>query len=609
MIQALIWGGFIPLLTLFITLRLIKRYVPLDWAQWDTWLVPWFNLCILVLADTLLPWDIATKGATLFYYLWMVTYGVQFVLCWLGLPILISYQQLQYSIYSIHDHETNSLIKWKRLYGSVIQNVKYYTIMLIATVIAFMFALVTLSIHSIWPIVISLSHLYSLSFTLTLLAMGLIIVPRDLAQRLFSRDRDIINKLYIALSHENDELNDSKLYLWDHSLNILESVPLNNGDVEFNDMLSLCQRDVKEHMDLLDNIDRLITDTTDEGPTQIKNVDALNKEWNQFLTHFYTIQFHQYQIDKLIHSLAKQSGGTTVPMQDDVILQFSQPWIVKARHFMTKSFIFVCFVLSVLFSTFIILLELLPTKLTNWIIWNRLPITQTSLILFIILIYNKFITLYSMTIIKFQNFHLTPNGQSNPTNLLYFILYGNRLLFPLYFNVMTFFQTVETCQFNNLLYEQLTLIPLINWLNKWLPPCFIIVIMISYYNNNWKWQLLSRFISEDTLYQLFGWFNLDDYNEEGAISNNTNPINSGDNERLSISTNTDASNLNDIEYSLQDGRFLFERAINNKNNSNDDITNSNNGTMMYTDNNSQGFNQSNEPTRNTGPGLSDYFNN
>lgn len=611
MVIRLIWIMGPIMVTMYLTLWLLKRFIPIK-SNLENWVIPWFNLCVLFLSDFLVPGDIYSQGESGYKYLWFTTYAIQFILCWFLLPCMISYHELNYSIYSLHG-------PLQQIYGSMIQNVKFYAICGVILVIGFILALMTLSIHSNWPIIISLCHIYSLSFTLTLLAMGLVIVPRDLYQRLFMKESHIINRYYITLSRQNDELNDSKLYLLDHSINILHSKPLTTGDVEFNKLLTNCKDEVKQKLDQLDwenrYNDHLLNDN-DDMFTPIKSIDKLNKEWNQFITHFYTIQYHQYQIDKYIHLLAKQSA-INIPNNTDtsVNLTYSQSYGQMLHKWGVNILLFTLLVLSIITSISVILLETLPARLTKWVIWNRLSATTAAPILIIILIYNKLISLYAMTIIKFQNFHLTPNGHSNPRNLFYFILYGNRLLFPLYFNLMTFIpaKVYEETQFNKILYNQIKLIPIVNWLNKWLPPIFIILIGISYYNNKLKWQILNKFISEDTLYQIFGWFDLEDYNEENGLSsgalfgknnNNNDEIGEIDNERLSISTNI--TNTNDIEYSLQDGRFLFERAINSSNGN------------RYTDNvdNSTRYNNNvelNETNNNnfttTAPNLNDYFNN
>lgn len=604
-----------------LSLWLLKRFIPIGSKNMEIWLVPWFNLCVLFLSDFLVPGDISSHGAYSYKYMWVVTYMIQFILCWFILPCMISYHELNYSIYSLQG-------PIQQVWGSLIQNIKFYAICAIVLVIGFVLALLTLSIDSIWPIIISLCHIYSLSFTLTLLAMGLVIGPRDLYHRLFMKESSVINSYYIALSRQNDELNDSKLYLLDHSINILHSKQVTTGDIEFNELLTNCQDEVKQKLDQLDwenrYNDHLLNDT-DDMFTPVKNIDRLNKEWNQFITHFYTIQYHQYQIDKYIHLLAKQSA-VNISSNTSINLTYTQSYGQMLNKWGSNISLFVILIMSIILSFCVILFEILPARLTQWIIWERMTTELAAILLNLILIYNKLISFYAMTVIKFQNFHLTPNGNSNPRNLYYFILYGNRLLFPLYFNLMTIIPPTlyEETQFNKLLYHQIKVIPIVNWLNKWLPPIFIIVIGISYYNNKLKWQILNKFISEDILYQIFGWFELEDYNEENGLSsgsifgkNNNDGLGDIDNERFSISTNnngaasTNLNNNNDIEYSLQDGRFLFERAINstNSNRYTDNIDHSN----IYNNNNNNNV-ELNETDNNTAastnaPTLNDYFNN
>lgn len=612
---------------------LLKRYISQNTLNnhIEILVIPWFNLTILLLSDFLIPIDVYSDGSAFLYYLWFATYALQFIICWFLLPCLISYHSLNYSTYSIHG-------PIRQLYGSVIQNLKFCGISLIVLFLTYIFSIIFLSIHSIWPIIISLCHLYSLSFTLILLSMGLIIVPKTLYNSLFINESKLINQYYIFLSKQNDELNDSKLYLLDHSFNILQSKPLNNGDVEFNRLLKSCQQEVKVKIDEL-NYDEndtdhnqnnyiLLDDYNGEDSENmfvpIKNINKLNKEWNKFIANFYTLKYHRYQISQLIHRLAKQSS---INLDSTLNLNYSTRSYKKTTfQLICTVFIFSSLIITSTLSFCIIFFEILPIRLLNWIFWERISSFRCSIpvTLLVILIYNKLIALYSMTIIKFQNFHLTPNGESNPINLFYFISYGNRLLFPLYFNIMTILpeSIIERTQFSKILYHQIQVIPLVNWLNKWLPPIFITTVLLSYYDNKLKWKILNKFISDDTLYQIFGWFNLDAYLEENDLStgsifynshnNDHNSVGGIDNERVSISTNPrfsinsnisalstittnnndndiDILNMNDIEYSLQDGKYLFERAMSKSN------------TNRYTDNinfnNSNILSNENEPTK------------
>lgn len=626
----------------YLSFWLLKRYTykNSNSSHIEILLIPWFNLLILLLSDFLIPIDVYSEGSTFLSYLWFALYVLQFIICWLLLPCLISYHLLTYSTYSLHG-------PIRQLYGSVIQNLKFYGISLIVLFLTYIICIMVFSIRSIWPILISLCHIYSLSFTLILLSMGLIIVPRSLYHSLFMEESKLINQYYILLSRQNDELNDTKLYLLDHSINILHSKPLNNGDVEFNQLLKSCQREVKLRIDELnydEHDNNNITNTNNQNNyflldeyneensenmfVQIKNIDKLNKEWNKFITSFYTIQYHRYQINQLIHHLAKQSSTY---LDSSLNLNYSTGSCKRTIFRLVRTILlFSSLITCIILSLCIILFEILPVRLSNWIFWSHISSFRWSIpaTLFIILIYNKLISLYSMTIIKFQNFHLVPNGQSNPINLFYFTLYGNRLLFPLYFNIMTILpeSVIAQTQFSKILYHQIQVIPIVSWLNKWLPPIFIATISISYYDNKLKWKILKTFISEDTLYQIFGWFNLDDYIEENDLStgsifnsnhsNDRNSINDIDNERLSISTNhrfsinsgisaisttatnnsnngIDIPNMNDIEYSLQDGKYLFERAM-SKSNTNRYTDNINfNNSNILSDNN-----ESNEVTIN-----------
>ena len=166
---------------------------------------------------------------------------------------------------------------------------------------------------------------------------------------------------------------------------------------------------------------------------------------------------------------------------------------------------------------------------------------------------------YALSQIKFKNLRLIDTGKSNPSNTLYFSLYCSRLMFPIFFNIISLIPTVSgdeirKSSFEKTLYHDLTSIPLANILNKYAPAIFMILIPLSY-KYDLKQKVLLKVLGEDYYYQFFGMMLYE------PVNNTSDEVDS------ESALNEDSSNSRhldeDYAYSLQDGRYLFERASSN----------------------------------------------
>ena len=194
-----------------------------------------------------------------------------------------------------------------------------------------------------------------------------------------------------------------------------------------------------------------------------------------------------------------------------------------------------------------------------------------------------------MSKFKFNNFHLISNGNSNPSNVLYYSLYSSRLLFPLCFNLMVLVPKrltevtgtdngdAATSIFSQTLYKPLSVIPLINFLNSYLPILVLTLVPVSYIYDI-KRKFLLRILGEEYFYQLFGMIINDPINGLsvlGSVPSETD-TNGGTSSRMQ----------EDYEYSLQDGRYLYERASSAFNMDQSNTS----GNVNYSDNNGDGNN-------------------
>lgn len=515
------------------------------------------NMFVLLGTDILLPWDLnssnyienitppppddtiqtfISNASTGTKWFWLAIYWTQFIICWFIIPVQISYLSLKYIT-------TKNDIR-QRIIKAIMANVKFYSLCLIGILIGFTYLIFSTG-HSpldFKPLLISLSHLYSLSYTLILLSSGLIMFPRDLLKPLIhtlknirnqgsDRDSNSNNALFVELSKTNEDLNDAQLSLSEKAAMIQATQELANGDITFNEILLEVKLEIQNKLSLIK--DSLTTDQNliPLQTSSINSLDKLNNNYNKFITNYYNFIYYRRKSDDIIHILA-QSYKITILSPKGIALTILG---------------FIAIGLSVL----VLILEIIPRSKFNDNIFESQnhSIFTGSLLL---LSYNTVCSLYAMSKFKFNNFHLIANGNSNPSNILYYSLYSSRLLFPLCFNLMTILpkHISQKSSFNDTLYHDLKIIPFVNFLNNYLPICFMILVPISY-KFDIKRKILLKILGEEYYYQFFGMM----IYEPIATDPENNPT------TTSLTMDNEAyDRINeDYEYSLQDGRYIYER--------------------------------------------------
>ncbi|CCF57455.1 hypothetical protein KAFR_0C04640 [Kazachstania africana CBS 2517] len=466
-----------------------------------------------------------SNNVRFFEIIWPLIYWLQFAFCWFLIPVGISYISLKYAL--PRDDRRERFIK------SILQNVKFYSLCLLGIIIGSLYLIMSTG-HNLLEfksLIITLSHLYSLSYTLILLSTGLIILPRDLINSVKVPSAISNNKLFVVLSKTNDDVNDSQLNLVDNADLILSSNELNNGDVTFNQLLNECKIEIESKLDDLkiSTANRVST----ELPKPITNLRKLNSTYNKFINHYYNYIYYQNHSNSIIHTLAQTQSNSINNLK--------------------KIAVFIIGLIATILSFLIIICEILPKKmnfLDKWLFHNG-DNYYNFLIIFTILSYNTISSLYAMSKFKFNNFHLISNGNSNPSNVFYYSLYSSRLLFPLCFNLITLLpNNQKRSTFQIILFDRLNVIPLVKFLNNYLPMIFMVLIPLSY-RFDLKQKILLNILGEEFYYQFFGMMLYDPLNE--PTSTNAEPA---------VDAVTEGRyNMNeDYEYSLQDGKYLFERA-------------------------------------------------
>lgn len=464
--------------------------------------------------------DISAKRSQYFKITWLLIYWVQFALCWFIFPVLMSYVSLKYAVPHFELRE--------RFVKAIYQNIKFYLLCLVGIIIGLIY-LVSSTGHGLndfKPLLISLAHLYSLSYTLILLASGLIILPRDLLKIIQVPNSDNMNSLYVELSKTNDDLNDAQLNMIDIAGTILNSDEADNGDIIFNQMLNDCKLEVQSLL-AQSKVSTSSILPKSSSNSSITSLDRLNTSYNKFLTHYYNFVYYQNHSNSIIHILAQTSTTSLNYIRTILIVMLG--------------------VVSLFLSCLIIFLEIIPSKWGHgWIFlgskWYNFWLVLT------ILSYNTVSSLYALSKFKFHDFHLVANGESNPLNVLYYSLYSSRLLFPLCFNLMTLIPNSiqsdnnDKSIFEVTLYHDLTLIPLVKYLNQYLPIVIMILVALSY-KYDIKQKVLLKMLGEEYYYQFFGMMMYEPETNEASE------------ERTRMNE--------DYEYSLQDGKYLFERASTN----------------------------------------------
>lgn len=500
---------------------------------------------------------------------WLFIYWLEFVICWFIIPVLMSFVSLKYAV--------PDSFKREKFVAAILQNVKFYSICLAGLVVALIYIILSsthsFSISNIKPLLISLSHLYSLCFTLILLATGIILLPKDLISHVKDSTQSSNNKLFVKLSKTNEELNDSQLSMLEHAREILStsSTTNENIDVSYNHTLELCKFDVQSLLRQLKNLPNQSYTDLNSNPiiSSINDLEKLNNKYNKFINDYYSYVYFEASSDSIIHQLAKSEKKPNI--------------IIRLLHI---SLAFITTFLSVL----LIFLELIPTRWAHSWLFDGTD-WLTFLLELTILSYAILTSLYAMSKFKFNNLHVIPNGQSNPINALYYSLYSSRLLFPLCFNLMTLVPELKTkdgiesikSSFETTLYKDLTFIPMVSFLNKYLPMVFMIAIPLSF-KYNLKSKILINILGEEYYYLFFGLMLYEPVSEIRSNDNETN------NDGLFNDENTInyRSRINeDYEYCLQDGRYLFERASTHFHflDNNNDPHNNNSTTTANTDNN------------------------
>ncbi|QLG70810.1 hypothetical protein HG535_0A07520 [Zygotorulaspora mrakii] len=491
---------------------------------------------------------------------WLLVYWVEFVLCWFIMPVLISYCSLKYacSRQRVQEHEGSERSPiWERMVQAIYQNFKFYSLCVLGLIIGIVY-LVSSTGHGLnefKPLLISLSHLYSLSYTLILLSTGLIIFPKSLLSIGRSPTNEVVNKLFVELSKTNDDINDSQLNMLENAERILNSREANNGDIVFNQMLNECKLEVQALLNELElSINHQVSNTLGASSSAITTLTKLNNHYNKFMTHYYNYLYSKTYSNSIIHTLAQSQSSKVFASTSSILSMFNKATILGLG------------VLSTMLSMAIVFLEITPTKWGHDWIFNGAH-WYSLLLEFIIFTYNTMVSLFAMSKFKFNNFHLIPNGRSNPTNALYYSLYSSRLLFPLCFNLMVLIPSKSDSShdlikssFETTLYQNLAVIPLVNFLNKYLPFFFITFTLISY-KFDLKQKVLLKILGEEYYYQFFGMMMYEPVSKDNTVGNNDANPNSLIHDE---STFNNRSRMDeDYEYSLQDGRYLFERASSN----------------------------------------------
>ncbi|CDO96583.1 unnamed protein product [Kluyveromyces dobzhanskii CBS 2104] len=455
-----------------------------------------------------------------FHFLWTFLYWSQFAICWFILPVLISYVDLKYLYPHDESDACNNIMR--RIRTAIYMNLKFYVFCAIAVVIGLVYLLAATNhgLNEAKSLVIAMSHLYSLSYTLILLSNGLVNLPKALLFQIHDH-----KKLFVKLSQNNEDLNEAKLSLLEVAEKVLSLKVENEPDLTLQQSVQECQMEVQRLCNEL-TLTVPVLQTISRGHTL--SLLKLNDYYNTFMTEYYNYTYHQAKSDEVIHTLVRsQRKAVSVPINVAVKIAGT---------------------LLAFMSVLVLLLQITPIRFGHAWIFMGTTIWHFFLEM-AILLHSTICSLYSLLHVKIHNFHLVSNGNSSPKNALYFSLYSSRLLFPLCFNYMILIPRDTDVQhqssFDKVLYHQLEKVALAKYLNEYLPVFFVLIVPIAQYFDL-KEKILSKVLGQEYYYQLFG-----------SIGTDERP--------LATSTAQGSRLDEDYEYSLQDGQYLFERATSHYN--------------------------------------------
>ncbi|KAG0687120.1 hypothetical protein C6P40_002854 [Pichia californica] len=554
------------IVTLFISFFILYKLTNIKLISIPLNLTLIISLFLPLSTTYLLPIDLTiplnSNTSNIISIIWKLNYWITFFSTWLILPFWQYY--LSSGKFKIIDKIKQSF--WLLL--------KYLIILIIISILFLIYVIIyhynLLNFKFIKSLLITTSHIYSLTMAIWLMANGLIYLPNYFWITSYSKK---LNNLYLKLPNFQIQLEDSKFELKDicnkiislnKLINLNPNILINWDDISIRDnILNLFNKipnDFKienninnNYQFLLDNIDLPINEINNNYLSKL-NEDLKWKIWDYqhsksiFENKIYEIVYFEDIINYI-------NNNSTDNNNNNNLLE------IEWRNFKIRwpKFIFIYFIpisskiLSILLYLIgLIIIEseilhgtkfsILSLLINNLNFLNCLKMIQ-------ILILMMSYSIISLSMIKLFNIYkIEFNSNSDPVSSIFFISYSLRLTIPINYNFLMLLNKnlTENSEFLKFVNDNLELIKIGEFLNDIIPRLILIPLLMSFFG---IWGKLRRFLDG---YFLFDYIldEMDFNDDENMISNNR------DIESIIGSTNKTAA-------LLREGKSISQRYIMN----------------------------------------------
>ncbi|AOA60906.1 hypothetical protein PP7435_CHR1-0595 [Komagataella phaffii CBS 7435] len=485
-----IWLTFSLVATLLLAILFIRRYI--DYREVSLPLLATLTLSIYLPLSIvfLLPLDIYNGGSEsegkIIYRMWQLNYWLTFLLTWALLPFFQYYTRSGY--YDAKDKATDSINKLIR-YQLALLTVGF-------SILAYCLLTGKFKLKSLKSIVITCSHIYSLTIALWMMSHGLISIPKSI----YRRSSVDVNQLYLKIPSLSTSKHDHLLNYKDVCYKIMK-YPRNPENSEWLDSLidkiPASIRTESNHSVLIDGADS-------ESLVKLsENLSIYKHKYLEALNQFSETMDEALKWEEILDS--KNSGSSVLIFQhqpDHIFNKFPRFNYVYYNHLRYHVHV-LAGVLSLLISMVIVQSETFHStraSLLKYIINLNFHTRLNSVTVFCFLSYMVVVTLLTLTQVKvFNIYKISPHGNSNPSSFIFFLTYASRLTIPLSYN-FTMLLSNDSSQFQKFLGESIKLIKAGEVINDILPRLIIVPIILELYNvygklNQWIRNIL--FLDDD----------------------------------------------------------------------------------------------------------------
>lgn len=500
----------------------------------------------------LLPIDVATSDdSSLTSLLWRLNYWITFFLTWLILPFW------QYFL------SCGEFTVWNRIRSSAISVFRFLLFLIILGVLLLFYLILyhrdVLHFQYLKSLLITSSHVYSLTMAIWLMVHGLTHLPKHFYMTSYSKQlndnymklpqlqmrledskfdlRDICNKVFTLNSLLNQQrIND--VFLRDHILYMFDKIPQ-----DFKNSLNISN--ISDSHFLVDSLDI--------------SIDKIDNKYLSSLNENLKLKFWDYQhckstfedsimeivyLEDIINYLNNSSFSNSALDVEWRNFRIKWPrWMFN--YFWPLVNLLVFFVFSII-AFIIIESEMLHStrfSILSWIISPNMKFSYILMSLFLIIMMSC--SLKSLSLVKLFNIYQVEfNSNSDPVSSIFFISYALRLTIPLGYNFLMLlnYDFVSSSSFLSFVSGNLELIKAGEFLNDLIPRLVLIPMLMSVFG---VWGKLRRWLD--------GYFLFDYFIDEMEIDARDE---SNDLEAVVGSTNK-------IESLIQNGRTITQSAISN----------------------------------------------